>query len=493
MLKRALLVLAPLAVAAGSALAAPPAATTARPAEKGPSPETIVELRGLLAAGQCGEVLARIATLPKEPPQADLLVFEGNCRLREATRREKVFDAGLYERARIGAGGAALDPAATARFYTWEFTWDGPARDAALALFDRALALQPGRNDLIVGTVAARLEGGRPEQAVALVTASATRLDEAARADLYRVVEDRLALGRVEEASALAAALVATAPASPAAQAAEGSAALARHDLAAAAAAFEKSAAGGTLTVEQARELALLAILRRDWTAAVNALAPVASNSAELTTWFALARGRVEPRSATPIWLEVKRSLAKVEKPDPRATAVVEYFLGASQASPPPAPAARVRAARRFLDGRLYVPALVEADRAVFEDPQSVAGFKTLADVYRGLGYPELAIQPIDSALAAAAKDPNQAGYGLGELQRERAELLFAAGRNAEAAAAFELAASQGAPEPYAFGLAALSSGQRETAITQLKAAAAGSGSDAAAARAKLTELGVGP
>ncbi len=490
MQKRVLFVLLPVLASAFPAL---PSATTAPQAAKGIHPETIVELRGLLAAGRCTELLTRIATLPKEPPQADLLVFEGNCRLREATRREKVFDVERYERTRIGAGGAALDPALTARLYRLDITWDASARDAALALFDRALALEPERTDLIVGTIAARLEGGRPEPAVALVTASAPRLDEAAWTDLYQVVQDRLALGRVDEASALAAALVAAAPASPSAQAAAGSAALARHDFAAAASAFGKSASGAALTPEQARELALLAMMRRDWIAAINALAPVVSDSVELTTWFALARGRIEPRSATPVWIEIKRSLAKVEKPDPRATAVVEYFLGVSQADPPPAPAARLRAARRFLDGQLYMPALIEADRAVFEDPQSVVGFKTLADVYRGLGYPELAIDPIDSAIAVATRNPAQSGYGLGELQRQRAQLLFASGRDAEAAAAFELAATQGAPEPYAFGLAALATGQRDTAIAQLKSAAAGSGNDAAAARAKLVELGVAP
>jgi len=490
MLKRVLLLLGP---ALAAVVPAAPAATTAPPAAKGVSPETIVELRGLLAGGQCSEVLARLATLPKDPPQADLLVFEGNCRLREATHRAKVFDAARYERARVGAGNAPLDPSGTAQFYRWEITWDDPARDQALALFDRALALEPDRTDLIVGTIAAHLEGGHADQAVALFTERASRLDEAARVDLYQVVQDRLALGRVDEASALAGAMVAAAPASPAAEAAAGSAALARRDLAAAATAFEKAASGGPLTAEQARELALLAILRRDWSAAVNALAPVASKSAELTTWFALARGRIEPRSATPIWQEVKRSLAKIEKPDPRATAIVDYFLGASKADPPPTPSARVRAARRFLDGRIYVPALVEADRAVFEDPQSVAGYKTLADVYRALSYPELGLGPIDQAIATAAKDPKQAGYGPGELQRERAELLFASGRDAEAAAAFAEAAKQGDAAPFAWGLAALASGQRDVAVEQFKAAVAGGGNDAAAARAKLTELGVGP
>jgi hypothetical protein len=490
MLKRVLFVLAP---ALAAAVPAAVAATSAPPAAKGVSPETIVELRGLLAAGQCTELLARLAALPKEPPQADLLVFEGNCRLREATHRGKVFDTARYERARVGAGNAPLDPAATAQFYRWDVTWDDPARDQALALFDRALALEPNRKDLIVGTIAARLEGGRPEQAVALFTANAARLDEAARVDLYQIVQDRLTLGRVDEATALAGAMVAASPESRAAEAAAGSAALARHDLAAAATAFEKAATGGPLTADQARELALLAMLRRDWTGAVNTLAPVASKSAELTTWFALARGRIEPRSATPIWQEVKRSLGKAEKSDPRATAIVDYFLASSQADPPPAPAARVRAARRFLDGRIYVPALVEADRAVFEDPRSVAGFKTLADVYRALGYPELGVGPIDEAIAAAAKDPTQAGYGLGELQRERAELLFASGREAEAAAAFAEAAKQGDSAPFAWGLAALASGQRDVAIAQFKAAAAGTGDDATAARAKLAELGVGP
>jgi len=482
-----------LASALAAAIPAAAAATSAPPSAKGVRPETIVELRGLLSGGQCAELLARLAALPKDPPQADLLVFEGNCRLREATHRAKAFDAVRYERARVGAGNAPLDPAATAQFYRWDITWDDPARDDALALFDRALALEPERQDLVVGTIAARLEGGRPQPAVALFSANAPRLDEAARADLYQVVQDRLALGRIDEASALAGAMAAASPASPAAQAAAGSAALARHDLAAAAAAFEKAASGGPLTTAQARELALLAMMRRDWGAAVNALAPVASKSIELTSWFALARGRIEPRSATPIWQDVQRALAKVEKPDPRSTAVVDYFLGTSQADPPPAPAARVRAARRFLEGRIYVPALVEADRAVFEDPQSVAGYKTLADIYRALGYPELGLGPIDQAIAAAAKDPKQAGYGLGELQRERAELLFAAGRDVEATAAFAEAATQGDAAPFAWGLAALAAGQRDVAIEQFKVAAAGSDGDAAAARAKLAELGVGP
>ena len=38
------------------------AATTARPTAKGVSPETIVELRGLLSGGQCTELLARLAS-----------------------------------------------------------------------------------------------------------------------------------------------------------------------------------------------------------------------------------------------------------------------------------------------------------------------------------------------------------------------------------------------------------------------------------------------
>jgi len=129
----------------------------------------------------------------------------------------------------------------------------------------------------------------------------------------------------------------------------------------------------------------------------------------------------------------------------------------------------------------------------VLEDPQSVAGYKTLADIYRALGYPELGLGPIDQAIAAAAKDPKQAGYGLGELQRERAELLFAAGRDVEATAAFAEAATQGDAAPFAWGLAALAAGQRDVAIEQFKVAATGSDGDAAAARAKLAELGVGP
>lgn len=481
-----------LALSATLALAA--SATTApAPASKGVSAETIVELRELLAGGRCADLLTRLATLPKEPPQADLLVFEGNCRLREATHRAKVFDASNYERARVGAGNAPLDPALAAQFYRWEITWDDPGRDQALALFDRALALEPARQDLIVGTIAARFEGGRPERAIALFQESATRFDASSMLDLYRVVEDRLALGRVDEATALAGAMIAASPGSAAAQAAAGAAALARHDFAAASAAFEKAAAGGTLTAEQARELALLAMLRRDWSAAVNALAPVASKSLELTTWFALAWGRIEPRSATPIWLDLKRSLAKVEKPDPRAVAVLDYFLTTSQATPPPSPAARVRAARRFMDGRIYIPALAEADRAVFEDPQTVAGWKTLADCYRGLGYPQLALEPIDRAIEITAKDPKQAGYSLGELQRERAEILFAAGRNAEAASAFAEAAKLGEIASYEWGLAALAAGQRDVAIAQFQAAAGGDGANAAAARAKLQELGVAP
>ncbi len=493
MLKGPLLSLLPLLLAASGLPLPSHGATTAPARGTAVDPATVVELRALLADGKCEEVLARLATLPATPSNPDLLVMEGNCRLRAATSRQSVFDARRYERAKIGAGDTPLDPSATQQFYRWETTYDEQARDAALELFARALELAPERTDIVIGTIAARLDGGRPDAAVDLVRARAASLDEGAMAELYHVVQDQLRLGRVADAGALAAAMVEIAPNSHAANAAAGSVALQRRDLAAAAAAFGRATAAGALTADQARELAQLLILNRDWEGAVQTLIPAAGASAELKGWLALSRGRLSPRSSVPIWQELKRTLAQTGSTDPRAVAMVDYFLTSAQSDPLPSPVSRVRAARRFLDLRAHIAALAEADRAVFEDPSLAAGWKTMSDIYRSLGYPELALGAIDEALAAARKDPDRAGYTEAELLRERAELLFAAGRDDEAVAAFERAASLGEPAPYAWGLAALAAGRRDEAVAQFRSAARGEGANADAARAKLKELGVTP
>jgi len=147
-----------------------------------------VELRGCLSGGQCAELLARLAALPKDPPQADLLVFEGNCRLREATHRAKAFDA-CATSARASAPGTLRSIRRHGAVLRWDITWDDPARDDALALFDRALALEPERQDLVVGTIAARLEAGVRSRRSAFQRERAPA-DEPA-ADLYQVVQDR--------------------------------------------------------------------------------------------------------------------------------------------------------------------------------------------------------------------------------------------------------------------------------------------------------------
>lgn len=483
----------PFLLAAACLLPPSHAATTAPARSAAIDPETVVELRALLSDGRCEEVLARLAALPKDPPQPDLLAMEGNCRLRGATSRQSVFDPQRYERAKIGAGDFPLDPAATQQFYRRETSFDEPARDAALALFIRAHELAPERTDIVVGTLAAHLDGGRTAAAVDFLRANASRLDEGAMAELYHVVQDQLRLGRTEDAGALVAAMLEIAPASHAANAAAGSVALERRDLAAAAAAFGRATDAGSLTVDQAHELARLRMLNRDWEGAVRTLIPVAASSPELKVWLALSRGRLSPRSSVPIWQELKRTLLQSESSDPRAAAMVDYFLTSAQADPLPSPVSRVRAARRLLDLRAQLAALAEADRAVLEDPSLVAGWKTMTDVYRSLGYPELALATIEKAQAVVAKEADQAGYAPGELERERAELLFAAGRDEEALAAFERAAGLGEPAPYAWGLAALAAGRRDEAIVRFKAAAAGEGTVADAAKAKLKELGLAP
>ncbi|RMF73704.1 MAG: hypothetical protein D6738_08195, partial [Acidobacteria bacterium] len=200
------------------------------------------------------------------------------------------------------------------------------------------------------------------------------------------------------------------------------------------------------------------------------------------------ARERIARGSGASVWDAVARQLRSRETRAPRALGrLVEHYQRSAGDDRPVTIAMRDRATTFFLERDLPVAAIAEADAAIVTAPDDPRAWRALARVLRREALFDEAFAAIDRAARLAS------GELAATIARERGELLFALGRDREAARALDAAAAAGAPDPFARGLVALALGKREEAIGWLERAAAGDGPDAARARARLERLRGGP
>ncbi|MBP7146144.1 MAG: hypothetical protein KBD01_01255 [Acidobacteria bacterium] len=468
------------ALAAGAALAA--AAPVA--------PQTVAELQEMMRGGRCPEVLQRVADLRRGAPQdVELMVLEANCRLNASRKIERVFQADDYERARIARGGGMMPPEAAESFYRVETRFDPAEQERALGLLAEALRRAPGRADLLVGNVAALAYAGRAQDAAALLRKDGARLAPGALADAAATVQDLLTMRRTEDAALLANALREVAPSEAFSQRAVAAVALARQDVRAALEALQPLI-GDTTDEVATRQLAQLLMLGRRWNEAQALLAAVAGRDLQMTAWLALVRGRLVPRSAVPLWKDIQE-LMKVKKlQDPTVERLIAHYLRAFSGEKLPTPMMRVRASRMFQDAGMTLPAIVEADAAAAEDPALAEAHAMLAEIYRTTGRFDLALEVLDQQRqVAAGAAEGEAARRLAEIDLERARMLLALHREAEAYDAYESAAQAGLRRPYEQALAALALDRTERAVELLGAAVSTGGEDAAAAQARLAAL----
>lgn len=462
-----LLLVAPLALAA-------PAAPDPLPAE------VARELRGLVADGRCDEVQERLPNLRSSyPASADLLVIEANCLLTEGRQTERLYDRERFERVQAGSGVDFLSPDQRAALYRQEVRFEPDLRERALDRFREALVLAPGRQDIVVGHVAVLFAVGETGEGLELLRRRAGELGGASVADLAALVEDELALERVEAAETLSAALVELFPRPPAVWRARAQAALGAGQLELARDAVGRLPHNAAHAPLQ-REVARRTLLRREWPEAVKLLASLPEPDGEALSWLAIARARAAPGSSLPIWKGLERQLTRLPARSPLRD-LVRHHLRLARDAGTVTPEMHLHAARYFGDQRLEIAAIAEADAAVAAAPMLLDAWTFLVDLHRQAGRFELAAAVLDEAEQAL-----RGQRGAGALASRRGAVLYALGEDENAWNALERAAAADAGAPYLQGLVALALGREARAIELLERAAAGTGPDAERAAAKL-------
>lgn len=466
------------------ALLALGAATGMTVAAPDPLPSGVIdELRAAVAAGRCTEVTERIDALPRsQRGQPDVLVLEANCVATGARRTERVFVQDRHDRAIVGGGARPLPPAVAEEFYRVDVTRDDARMKKAVALFDRALAAAPTRSDIVTGAIALHAIAGDAKGAAAIIAARRDALLPDWHPDVRRVVQDEIALGNIESARTIASAFATTFPDAQEAAFSKLLVALAARDTDAALAAWKSIKTPSAEMGAPIRALALRLLLARRWTEAIPVLLPFAGRDLEATTWLALARERTAPGSSAPIW----RSIEETTRNQPSVKHVrqlADHYQRILADRRPVTEAMHTRAIAYFDERKLPIAAVAEADAAFEASPESASAWAALAEVYRGEGRYDLALDAVVRALGTATPEARPA------LVRARGELLYATGDDRAAAVALDEAAAAGAPAPFARGLAALAQGDAAKARASFEAAVAAAGPDADRAKGKLALL----
>ncbi len=473
-----LLLLAGLSGLSVPLLAGPPAGETWQ--------KRLDEVRDLVGAGRCDEALTKLEVLRRERRRdPDLLTLEANCLVNRARHLERRFQPELNDRLLIGLGTRRLPPEFTQRMVRIELRFDrGPVR-RALALFRKARRLAPERRDFVVGSIAVMSQVGRTDEAIELLERRADILTPADRQDLRAIVSDLLALQQSGSAGRLAQTMGRLFPGDPAAAAARIQVALAREreDLDEALEARRSVAELPADARSLDRRLARRLLIARRWADAVPLLVGLARQDPVAGSWLGIARERLARGSSASVWATVRRQMeagVPVPRSLPRLVDHYERTIGDPQAA---TVAMRARATTFFLERKLPIAALAEADAAVTEAPEDPLGWEALARVLRREARFEQALAALGHVSDSAERDLRA------RVERMRGELLFALGRNREAASALDRAEAAGAPAPFPRALVALALGERDRAIALLERVAAADDPDAERARKRLESL----
>ncbi|MDQ7007970.1 MAG: hypothetical protein Q9Q40_12130 [Acidobacteriota bacterium] len=454
--------------------------------------ETIQELTLLVEQQRCDELLLRSSELRHQyPDDVDLLTLEGNCRLRGARSVQRDFDSSRYRLLRIASGKDKLPPTVGQRLFRVDYRYsDEAARDQALDLFNRALKLAPTRRDIVVGAVAAHLDTGQLDRALRILEDHAPSLETSAHQDLGQLVQDQLRMGQIERARRVADALVRILSRSAQSHAAQALVLEQQGQALEAMKAYARAVERGNRHPQVRRQLALLQLVAGRLDEATATLVPLAPSSGELELWLALARSVAGNASALPIWEKVAARLARQEKPDPRATELIEHYqrlLGS--AARPDAPM-RLRGARHFIGRRLEMPALVEAMAAIRQDPTLIEGWLMLTRFHRGALRFDMALETLDGALAAAEKLGPDSPYAPAEIELQKVQALLGLERFQQASELARSVEKASIDTRFEQALAALGLGRDKRATELLTAVAESAGGHKAEAAALLQELG---
>lgn len=444
----------------------------------------------LMTRGECEtvykETQALKASFPRNP---DLLVYEANCRLRQARTLEKTFDSDKYERMFVASGVNTMPPEVMPALYRQKLVVDRKAADVAFKLFSEALALDPQRADLLSGNLAARISIGMVEPAVQLLQQRRADISPEILADVVKAIDDALSVGELDAAAQVVTALTELFPGRAGTLMAAAAVAAARQDNAAELAALDSLTHTSGADAATAIRAATAMMLARRWDDAVSTLVPFASADLRCQFLLALARTRQSPRGALPIWTELEAALAKRGKAaDPAAVVVTKHYLKLVRAPTPPSPALRLRSGRSLLEKGLPLPALVEIDSALDSEAGRVEGQRALSNLYRQLGRFAQALTALDAGLKAAGSASGSA-TAPAEIQADRCAVLFGLGRDQEAWDACEVAKVGGHPDFMSQAIVGLSLGKRSEAIALLQEAARTPGELGERAKARLEGL----
>ncbi len=442
------------------------------------------ELRALVLGESCAALEARILELPRaQRRHPDVLVLDANCLVNDARTIVRAYDQLRYDRETVGRGLTVLANEAAEGFYESTISYERGQVEKALELFDRAIAESSARTDIVVGAAAVHTITGSPQGALRILRAHREAVSPAAVADLRRTVSDEIALLRSDAATTLAQGLAEIFPDSAEAWHAVLLAALANENTDDALLAWRRIGAPTQVMLPAVRALGERLVVERRWSDAVPVLLPFSGSDVEATTWLALARDRTALGAGTTLWVAVQE-LVRTSKTDaPNVLRLADHYVRIARDPRPVTAAMHQRAIDYFLERRLPIAAIAEADAALEGDDARLAAWMGLLTIYRQLGRLDLALLAADAAL------PLTAPADLAPLRRARGEVLFGLGRDLEAKTELERAAREGASSPFAIALVEFALGNTSRARELLEEVAASGADDAARARGRLAAI----
>lgn len=442
------------------------------------------ELRALVLGESCAALEKRIEELPRaQRRHPDVLVLDANCLVNDARTIVRAYDQLRYDRETVGRGLTVLAPEAAESFYESTITYERGQVEEALDLFEQAIAKSSARTDIVVGAAAVHTITGSPEGALKILREHRGSVPPAAVADLRRTVSDEIALLRRDAATTLAQGLAEIFPDNAEAWHAVLLAALANENTDDALVAWRRLGAPTQIMLPAVRALGERLVIERRWSEAVPVLLPFSGNDVEATTWLALARDRTALGAGTTLWIAVQELVRTTKTDAPNVLRLADHYVRIARDPRPVTAAMHRRAIDYFLERRLPIAAIAEADAALEGDDARLAAWMGLLAIYRQLGRLDLAILAAEEAL------PLTAPAELAPLRRARGEVLFGQGRDAEAKAELERAAREGAPSPFAIALVEFALGNTARAREMLLEVAASEGDDAARARGRLAAI----
>jgi tetratricopeptide (TPR) repeat protein len=453
--------------------------------------ERLAELERLVGAGRCAQAIAELEPLREQhPDDPDLMVLEGNCRVRQAESQERVFDQLAFERLRIGLGQERMTREMNKRFYTARRTFDEATLSEALELFRAAIEAAPDRADLVIGTAAVLVHVAKVDEALDLIGSHRDRLNDDDVSQIVQIVQDRVAEGQLDTAERLVAGLEKQFPEHEGPHVARASLALARHRALDAIERLETARELAPYNDAVALELNRLRLLAGRLDEAVKDLVPLTPRAEIFEVWLALARSVKSPGSAARLWKDLSEGLDRTSELDDATKRLILHYERLLSGEGEPTPAMRLRGSQLLSEQGLDLPAVVECRAALAGDPRLLEGWVEMARILRSSMLFDLSVDALDQGIELAKRLPEASRpYSAAELRGWRAEVLLGLGELKEAREACRELSDGPEARPYARAIAALGLGREREAERVLRRIVEAEGEHAAAAEARLKEL----